>query len=129
MVAAIDPVIVRERYTVERVFALLDEYHALRDRLHDERDDDMPRAKGPKPHHDGMPPRLPDKVNIDCALRWLRSLRNDPQAADAVEQFYIDIPRKSIGQVARWQGGTETQAFMVIYRGVCAMAKHMNGYR
>lgn len=125
MVAAIDPSTEQTRYTLKQVFALLEEYHSLTDRLHDERDDDVPHAKGNRPTHDGMPPRLDDKIAIDSALAWLRGIRNDPQAADAVTGFYIE--GETIQQLARWQGIEETEASMVIHRGVVKMRRHMNG--
>ncbi len=114
------------RYTIGQLYHLLENYETILDRhSYDEADARLPRAKGPRRHNDGMPAGLDDKCVIDSALMWLRRLDHDPQAADAVEQFYVD--GLTIQSIARWQGVTEFEIQAAIRRGVRLMLAHANG--
>lgn len=131
----------RDLYSPADVFWLLEHYHELDANLGPRnRDDETVRVQTNRPRHlDAEKLRCLRRADIDRALAWLSQLNNDPEAADAIYGYYIEIETKSAladraprkrkrfdaAGVMQWQGITEHELNKRINRGVHLMAEKL----
>ncbi len=103
---------------------ILREWHAVLDAR--PRREDEPRIRL-MTHDWSMAERIHRKAEIERALRWLRTLFGDPEAAEAIELYYQATEERHwpIEEIADWLGVTERTVYNRINRGIRRMANYL----